>query len=50
MKFKPMIVLYGSVMQPLKKRTESSLLSEWIVAFNWKNMRVLEQNDERCKV
>ena len=37
MKFKPMVVLYGSVMQPLKEGQKAHLLSEWIVAFNWKN-------------
>ena len=43
MKFKPMVVLYGSVMQPLKEGQKAHYCS------TGKIMRVLEQNDERVK-
>lgn len=49
MKFKPMIVLYGSVMQPLKEGQKAHYCQNGLWRSTGKNMRVLEQNDERVK-
>ena len=49
MKFKPMIVLYGSVMQPLKEGPKAHYCQNGLWRSTGKNMRVLEQNDERVK-
>lgn len=49
MKFKPMVVLYGSVMQPLKEGQKAHYCQNGLWRSTGKIMRVLEQNDERVK-
>ena len=49
MKFKPMVVLYRSVMQPLKEGQKAHYCQNGLWRSTGKIMRVLEQNDERVK-
>ena len=49
MKFKPTVVLYGSVMQPLKEGQKAHYCQNGLWRSTGKIRRVLEQNDEHVK-
>lgn len=49
MKFKPTVVLYGSVMQPLKEGQKAHYCQNGYGVQQEKLWRVLEQNDEYVK-
>lgn len=49
MKFKPTVMLYGSVMQPLKKGQKAYYCQNGLWRSTGKVMRVLEQNSEYVK-